>query len=119
MSEPEVPQMNADNLYLEESFTDQTMGQIRRMTPVTANGDKDDSRAVQYIGATQFMTPAGALPVNFEIEAESLGDAASQFAGLAQKAMEDTIKELEAMRREQASQIVVPGQQSGGGIQLP
>ena len=119
MSEQTAPKMNANGMYLEEAFTDQAMGQIRRLTPVTAEGVPDSSREVQYIGSTQFMTPAGALPVNFEIEAQSLAEAIEQFTDLAQESMQETLKELEALRREQASQIVVPGQGAGGGIQVP
>ena len=59
-------------------------------------------------------TPAGALPISFEIDAKNVGDAASQFAEGAKAAIERTMKELEEMRREAASSIVVPGQ--GGGM---
>lgn len=118
MSDEQAPQMNAESMYAEETFTDQAVGQIRRMTPVTADGEPDTSRSVIYFGATQMMTPAGALPLNFEIEAASLSEAIAMFSGKAQESMEQTIKELEAMRREQASSIVVPGQ-SNSGIQMP
>ena len=118
MSEQQAPQMNAESMYSEETFTDQMVGQIRRMTPVTADGEPDTSRTVLYFGATQMMTPAGALPLNFEIDAASLSEAISKFSEMAQESMMKTIKELEEMRREQASSIVVPGQ-SGAGIQLP
>lgn len=119
MSEQQAPQMNAESMYAEETFTDQAVGQIRCMTPVTADGEQDSSRPVLYFGATQMMTPAGALPLNFEIDATSLSEAIAKFSGMAQTAMEQTIKELEAMHREQASSIVVPGQGGNSGIQLP
>ncbi len=119
MSEQQAPQMNAESMYAEETFTDQAVGQIRRMTAVTADGEPDSSRQVLYFGATQMMTPAGALPLNFEIDANSLSEAVAKFSDMAQVSMEQTIKELEAMRREQASSIVVPGQGGSGGIQLP
>lgn len=118
MTEKTAPQMNPESMYVEEMFTDQAVGQIRRMSPVTADGEPDSSRPVFYLGSTQMMTPAGALPLNFEIEASSLSEAIAKFSDLAQESMEQTIKELEAMRREQASSIVVPGQ-SSGGIQMP
>ena len=35
--------MNVDELFLEEVFTDNKVGTIRRITPVTANGDIDIS----------------------------------------------------------------------------
>lgn len=114
MAQNDIPSMDTSALYLEETFTDNAVGTIRRMTPVDADGKPDPSRPVQYIGQAQMMTPAGALPLSFEIEADSLGAACAQFGELAQKSMEETIKELQEMRRQQASQIVVPGQ--GGGM---
>jgi hypothetical protein len=119
MSDNQIPQMNAENMYLDEVFTDQAIGQIRRLTPVNSEGAPDTSRKVIFMGSTQFSTPAGPLPVNFEIEAETLSEAIAQFSELAQQGAEDTIKRLEEMRRDQASKIVVPGQEGNGGIQMP
>jgi len=119
MSDDQMPQMNAENMYLDEVFTDQAIGQIRRLSPVTSEGQPDSSRKVIYMGSTQFSTPAGPLPVNFEIEAETLSKAIAQFSELAQEGAQETIKKLEEMRRDQASQIVVPGKDSKGGIQIP
>jgi hypothetical protein len=110
-------------LYLEEIFTDRRIGTIRRHTPVTRDGQPDAARAVVYTGETQIMTPAGALPIAFEIDAESLGDAAEKFGPLAKEAIERTVRELQELRRQAASSIVVPqGPIPGGGggkIQLP
>ncbi|KZY34888.1 MULTISPECIES: hypothetical protein [unclassified Oleiphilus] len=114
---PEIS-MNPDELYLEEVYTDNKVGTIRRMTPVDANGDADSARPVLFIGSTQMMTPAGPLPLNFELQGSTLGQAAANFGEAANKSLEDTMKELQEMRREQASQIVVPGQ-GGSQIQMP
>jgi hypothetical protein len=111
--------MSPDELYLEEVFTDNKVGTIRRMTPVTSEGVKDDSREIVYIGSTQMMTPAGPMPLNFELVGKSLGEAAQNFGEAANRSVEDTMKELQEMRRQQASQIVVPGQGGGGQIQIP
>ena len=51
------------SLYLEEVFTDRRVGTIRRLTPVGKDGEKDQARAVLYIGETQVPTPAGPLPI--------------------------------------------------------
>ena len=118
MSDDQIPQMNPEEMYLEESFTDQAVGQIRRMTPVNADGEKDPSRDVIFVGYTQMMTPNGPLPLNFEIEASSLKEAVSAFSDAARTAMVDTIKQIEEMQRQQASSIVVPGQ-SESGIHIP
>ena len=114
-------------LYLEVIFTDRRVGTIRRLTPVGKDGDRDESRAVLYVGETQVLTPAGALPIAFEIGAGSLEEAAEKFGQLAREAIERTVKELQELRRQAASQIVVPqgplppmgGAGGGGKIQMP
>src|SRR3954470_16752480 len=119
--------VDPNSLYLEEVFTDRRGGPIRRMTPVKKDGERDQARAVLYIGETQVLTPAGALPIGFEIGAGSLEEAAEKFGQLAKEAIERTVKELQEMRRQAASQIVVPqgplpplgGAGGGGKIQIP
>ena len=114
-------------LFLEEIFTDRRVGTIRRLTPVKKDGNRDSARAVIYQGETQVLTPAGALPIGFEIAAGSLKEAAEKFGQLAREAIERTVRELQELRRQQASQIVVPqgplpplgGAGGGGKIQMP
>ena len=115
-------------LYLEEVFTDRRIGTIRRLTPVNGTGERDTARAVLYVGETQVMTPAGALPIGFEIGAGSLEEAADKFGQLAKEAIERTVKELQELRRQAASSIVVPqggippgmgGMGGDGKIQMP
>ena len=113
-------------LFLEEVFTDRRVGTIRRLTPVTKDGVRDQARAVLYVGETQVLTPAGALPIGFEIGAASLEEAAEKVGSLAKEAIERTVKELQDLRRQAASQIVVPqgplppmGGPGGGKIQMP
>ncbi len=104
---PEI-QMDAEGLCREEVFTDNRIGTIHRLTPVTANGDVDTSRQVQYIEATQIMIPGGALPLNFEIPADSLQAAVEGFGTAAQQAVEQTMEELRELQRQQSSSIVIP-----------
>lgn len=115
MSQQPDAKMNPAELYREEVFTDQKIGTIRRLTPVTPEGETDTSREVLYSGSTQVMTPMGALPINFNLEATTIGEAAEKFGPAAEIAFEQTAKELEEMRREQASKIVIPGQEGGMG----
>src|ERR671914_1907275 len=105
-------------LYLEEVFTDRRVGTIRRLTPVTKDGAREPARAVLYVGETQVLTPAGALPIGFEIGAGSLEEAAEKFGTLAREAIERTVKELQEMRRQAASSIVIPqgGIPPAGGL---
>ena len=117
-SAPNEIKIDPASLYLEEIFTDRRIGTIRRMTPVTKDGVRDNARPILYAGETQVLTPAGALPIAFEIQAGSLEDAAEKFGTLAKEAIERTVKELQELRRQAASSIVVPSQQ-GGKIQIP
>src|SRR3954465_10924473 len=126
-SESSINDIKVDSkaLYLEEVFTDRRIGTIRRLTPVKGDGERDTARAVLYVGETQVMTPAGALPIGFEIGAGSLEEAADKFGQLAKEAIERTVKELQELRRQAASQIVVPQGPlppvtgGGGKIQMP
>lgn len=105
--------MDASSLYREEIYTDRRIGTIRVMVPVTSKGDDDSARDRTYIGEAQIMTQMGPLPVTFEINADSLEAAVTGYAGAAKTAIERTVKELQELRREAASSIVLPGQ--GGG----
>ncbi|KPJ79191.1 MAG: hypothetical protein AMJ58_12830 [Gammaproteobacteria bacterium SG8_30] len=123
------PRMDPLALYREEVFTDQKVGTIRRMTPVTADGADDPSRPVLFLGQATVMTPMGSLPLSFELAAGTLTEAVAQFGPAAQRAVEDAAREIQEMRRQAASSIVIPeagaaaikgmGGKGGGGIQMP
>ena len=121
------PSMDPAALYLEEVFTDRRIGTIRRLTPVKPDATPDVARPVLYLGETQVMTQVGTLPIAFEIPAATLQEAAKQFGPLAKEAIERTMRELQELRRQAASSIVVPqgglppagGLGGGGKIQLP
>ena len=102
------PRMDAQDLYREDIYSDRKVGTIRVLTPVKSDGSPDASRATSYVGQAQIMTPAGVLPLNFEIPAKTLADACAGFADSAKVAFEETMKELQDLRRQQASSIVIP-----------
>ncbi len=106
--------MDDKNLYLEEVFTDRKVGMIRRLTPVTAQGSVDSGRPVLYIGQAEIMTNMGPVPINFDIAGPTLEQAVAGFAAAATVAIEQTVAQIQEMRRQQASQLVVPG--AGGGM---
>ena len=120
---PEI-KLDATQLYREEIFTDRKAGTLRRLVPVKSDGSDDTSRSVLYSGQTQLLTPAGVLPLAFELEAASLEDACSKFPDAVKVAIEQAIEEAREMRREAASRIVVPdaggmgGPPAGGRIKL-
>ena len=127
MAADNAPELKMDpaNLYREEVFTDRKVGTIRVMTPVKRDASTEAGRKVIYVGETQLMTPVGALPLAFEIEADSLGNAAAKFAEVAQVAVERAVRELQEMRRQASSSIVIPEGippglgGPGGKIKLP
>ncbi len=126
--------MDAKSLYREEIITDRKIGTIRVLAPVTGNGDPDPARPTIYSGEAQIMTNMGPLPVTFEIDAANLGDAVAGYAEAAKAGIERTMRELQDLRRQQSSGLIVPpagaasaltgGGPLGGGlgrgkIQLP
>jgi len=124
----DLPDVKLDpaGLYREETFTDRRAGTLRRLTPVTLDGATDPSRPVLFSGQTQLLTPAGVLPLVFELEASTLEEALKQFPEGVKVALEQAIEEAREMRRESASRIVVPevgasvGPGPGGGkIKFP
>lgn len=129
---PENPadtKMDTASLYREEIITDRKVGTIRRLVPVKRDGNDDSARAIVYVGEAQIMTNAGPLPINFDIDARDLGEAVDKFGAAAKEAVERTVRDLQEMRRQAASSIVVPqggmgglggpGAPGGGKIQMP
>jgi hypothetical protein len=100
--------MDVSQIYREEIFTDRKVGTIRVLTPVTPDGSADAARAVIFVGQAQIMTPMGALPISFELEATSLDGAVAKFGAAAEQAVQQTMRELQDLRREQASSLVIP-----------
>jgi hypothetical protein len=109
-SQTDLPDVTLDptSLYREEIFTDRRAGTIRRLTPVGADGATDATRPVLFSGQTQLLTPAGVLPLVFDIDAKSLDEAVRSFPDGVRVALEQAIEEAREMRRESASRIVVP-----------
>ena len=125
------PKMDAASLYREEIVTDRKVGTIRMLTPLNSDGKTDAARPTIYVGEAQIMTGAGPLPISFEIDATTLTEAVDKFGGAAKEAIERTVRDLQDLRRQAASSIVVPqggmgglgpgglGGGGGGKIQIP
>lgn len=104
--------IDPQNLYKEEAFTDLTFATIRRLSPVKLDGSPDDSREPIFTGMTQLMSPNGPIPVQCLIEgAKTLAEAAEKLPAAIEKTVQAMIAEAEEMRRQEASKIIVPGQQ--------
>jgi hypothetical protein len=125
------PTMDPNGLYREELYTDRKVGMIRVLTPVKSDGSADPGRATLYIGEAQIYTNMGALPLSFELEGRNLAEAVAGYADAAKAAVEQAVRELQELRRQAASSIVIPkagaggfgpgpgGLGGGGKIQLP
>ncbi|MDC3266638.1 hypothetical protein OAU77_00605 [Gammaproteobacteria bacterium] len=118
-------QMEAENLYREETYTDRRVGSLQILTPVNSDGTDDSTRQQLYVGQTQILTPAGALPLSFELEATTMKEAIEKFGEGAKAALSEAMQRLEEMRREASSSIIVPGSEgspggtAGQGMQFP
>jgi hypothetical protein len=107
--------MDPANLYREEVFTDRALGSIRRLVPVKPDGSSDVRRETVYVGQAQLFTSMGSVPLAFEIPAQSLDEAIRNFNDAANEAVERTMQEIEEMRREAASSIILPETGAGSG----
>jgi hypothetical protein len=129
--DPRTPdaKMDPNALYREELFTDRKVGTIRQLTPVKGDGTTDPARKILFVGEAQIMTSVGALPISFEIPAANLNEAATKYGEEAKKAFDRAVQELQEMRRQASSSIVIPqagagalgpgGLPGGGKIKLP
>ena len=109
-------QIDARNLYREETLTDLKAGSIRQLIPVTLEGKNDTSRRLIFVGQTQIMTQMGPLPVQGRIEARSLSEAIEKFPEAIQSAIEALMDEAREAQRQEASRIVVPGAEATSKI---
>jgi hypothetical protein len=119
MSDSRPANMDATQLYREDVFTDRKIGTIRRLTPVAADGSEDTSRPMIFVGQAQVMTPVGAVPLSFELDAATLDGAIQKFGDAAELAVQQTMRELQEMRREQASSLVIPDAGSAASLVNP
>ena len=125
---PSEAAMDAAALYREEIYTDRKVGTLRVLVPVTPAGAADASRPTIYQGEAQLMTNMGPLPISFDIEAKDLAEAVANYAEATKSGVERAMRELQEMRRQASSSIVIPqgaaglppgGIGGGGKIQLP
>jgi len=110
--------LDPNDLYREESYTDRRVGNIRCLVPVKSDGSEDNGRKRLFMGHTQLWSQMGPIPITFEIEADSLVQAIEAFPAAAQEGIQNTLREAEELRRQQESQIVVPGADQASQFQL-
>jgi hypothetical protein len=121
--------MDAKSLYREEIYTDRKVGTLRVLVPVKNDGSPDTARPTVFQGEAQLMTNMGPLPISFDIDAKDLASAVANYAEATKAGVERAMRELQELRRQASSSIVIPqtgaaglppGALGGGGkIQLP
>ena len=117
-------QVDAANLYREDTFSDLAVATLRRLTPVTVDGDTDASRPVMFIAETQLMSQMGPVPVSTHVDAANLKEAIDRFPEAIKRAVEQMMEEAREMQRRESSRIVtagpgaIPPTQGGGGSGL-
>ena len=131
---PSDAAMDATSLYREEIYTDRKVGTLRVLVPVTEDGSPDAARPTIFQGEAQLMTNMGPLPISFDIEASNLSEAVAGYADATRAGVDRAMRELQEMRRQQSSSLVIPqgglpplgpgggmggGLGGGGKIQLP
>ncbi|HOE27267.1 MAG: hypothetical protein IT574_07805 [Candidatus Aureabacteria bacterium] len=110
--------VDAGNLYREELFTDLRVASLRRLLPVKADGTDDPARPPLFIGQAHVMSAAGPIPIQFPIEAATLDEALAKFPAGVKAAVEKMIAEVKELQREEASRIIVPGDEPGRMLKL-
>jgi len=121
--------MDAASLYREEIYTDRKVGTLRVLQPVKSDGTPDPARRTVFQGEAQLMTNMGPLPISFDIDAATLADAIAGYAEATKAGIERAMREIQEMRRQASSSIVLPpagatlgpggGLGGGGKIQIP
>jgi hypothetical protein len=111
--------MDATSLYREEIYTDRAAGTLRVLVPVTRDGGPDNTRPTLYVGEAQILTNMGPLPISFEVEAATLGEAVSKYGEASKEGVDRAMRELQELRRQASSSILVPGSTPGLGAGLP
>ena len=111
--------MDATSLYREEIYSDRAAGTLRVLVPVTRDGGPDQTRPTVYVGEAQILTNMGPLPISFEIDAATLGEAVQKYGEASKEGVDRAMRELQELRRQASSSILVPGSTSGLGAGLP
>ena len=108
--------MDAGSLYREEIYTDRAAGTLRVLAPVKSDGTADTARPTLFIGEAQILTNMGPLPISFEVDAKNLTEAIENYGEAAKVGVERAVRELQELRRQASSSIVLPGAGSAAGL---
>lgn len=108
--------MDAASLYREEIYTDRAAGTLRVLVPVKPDGSTDAARPTLFLGEAQILTNMGPLPISFEVDAKNLAEAIENYGEAAKVGIERAVRELQELRRQASSSIVLPGAGAAAGL---
>lgn len=108
--------MDATSLYREEIITDRAAGTLRVLAPVRVDGTADASRPTLFIGEAQILTNMGPLPISFEVPGKNLAEAVDNYGEAAKVGVDRAVRELQELRRQASSSIVLPGAGTSAGL---
>jgi len=100
--------VDQQNLWREEIFTDLQVATVRRLTPVLPDGSVDTSRKPVFLGQTTILTEAGTIPIQARLEGNTLAEALDSFPEAIKQAIEQMMQEVRELQRQAQSRIVVP-----------
>jgi hypothetical protein len=98
--------LDRSNLYLEETFTDLTVGTVKRFTPVKPDGTPDKSRKTVFAGQSNLYTSHGPLPIQNVIPAKDLAQALKRFPDAMEEAVKRLVEEADKIKNEKASPLI-------------
>lgn len=109
--------VDKNNLYRDEAFTDLKSASIRRLTPVKPDGTPDESRRLMFFGHAELISPQGPVPIQAELQANSLEGAINELPAAMEKAAEEVRENYNKMVQQQQAQQeqeskVIKGNQS-------
>src|SRR5256886_7531894 len=91
-------------------------GTLRVWARVKPEGTADTARPTLFIGEAQILTNMGPLPISFEVDAKNLAEAIENYAEAAKVGVDRAVRELQELRRQASSSIVLPGAGSAAGL---
>ncbi len=115
---PKKAKFNQQNLHREEVFSDLTIGSIRRLSPVKANGEPDKTRPILFVGQSQIYTQQGPMPIQFPIDAINLQQAMEKFPTAMEEFVAHLVEQAKEFQRQEESRLIVPGGSAPGGSGL-
>ncbi len=105
-------EVDITNLYREEGFTDLKSATIRKLIPIKLDGSEDSSRSVLFFGHAELMSPQGPIPIQAELQADSLEKAievlpaSMENAAIEMRAEYNKMLEQQRLQQENQSKII-------------